>query len=372
MVLRCSACRYSHNEELPAVEKATIYLDQFVFSNIFKIKTGRRAPLGHGDFYDELIPLLRRVVLLQQALLPHSDLHVSETIVFNNARDLREAYESIGGGAALRDSREIELDQVLAFAHAFRDGSEPLLALAPDEIIRGRRNDWLSDMRISVNSDYSNFADGIRRDRDSGFAALSQATSVWANEKPAFKQQLRLELQYGNHKRNALASLRRRISTVGDNDDAMEFLSITQAPAWQEFYVLLDFFGSGTPSIEAERRVYDFWDWDRLSDMPCNRISAYLFAGLARRVGMGQRKLTPGMMTDFRAISTYGPYVDAMFIDRECALLLSEGELRHDLDYRARIFSYANKADFLAYLRGLEAQASAEVRYYADRIYGSL
>ncbi len=69
----------------------------------------------------------------------------------------------------------------------------------------------------------------------------------------------------------------------------------------------------------------------------------------------GQSKFTRGLMTDTQAIAAYAPYVDAMFIDRECALLLGEGELRRDLHYRARIYSYANKDAFLAYLRELEA-----------------
>ena len=75
-------------------------------------------------------------------------------------------------------------------------------------------------------------------------------------------------------------------------------------------------------------------------------------------------------MTDIEAIAAYAPYVDAMFIDRECAILLGEGELCRDLHYRARIYSYANKDAFLAYLRELEAQATAKVRGYAERIYG--
>ncbi len=39
-----------------------------------------------------------------------------------------------------------------------------------------------------------------------------------------------------------------------------------------------------------------------------------------------------------------------MFIDRDYALMLGEGELRRDLHYRARFYSYANKDAFLTYL----------------------
>jgi hypothetical protein len=370
MQLRCTACRYSYGEALPAVDKATIYLDQFMFSAIFKIKADGRAPLGHQDFYDELIPLLRRVVLLQQAILPHSNFHSNETIVFHDSRGLRDAYEDIGGGVSLRDSREIELNQLFAFALAFRDGVDPSLTLTPDEVLMEPRNDWLSDMRIGVNADYLQFADGLRRDRESGFAGLKEVVSAWAAEKPSFQEQLRRELQFGKHRRSALDATIQRIANLGVDGDGMEFLNATLAPVWHEFCLLRDFFRNGGSDEGAQRLINDFWDWPRLSEMPCNRLSAYLFAAFSRRVGMGQRKFTRGLLTDFQAIATYAPYVDAMFIDRECALLLGEGELRSSLHYRARIFSYANKDEFLAYLRDLEAKATVEVRSYAARIYG--
>jgi len=370
ITLRCTTCRYSHGDALPPVDKATIYLDQFVFSAIFKIKTGGQAPNGHQSFYDELIPQLRHVVHLQQAILPHSDLHSNETLVYRDPRGLRDAYEHIGGNVSLRGSRDIEMDQVFAFARAFRDGNEPALNLAPDEILQGSRNDWLPDMLMSVNVDYSQFADGIRRERDKGFAALSEVVAAWADEKPSFRELLRRESQFGKHRRSALATVMQRMASASAVGDGMDLLYAALEPVWREFLLLRDFLREGASDKDAMRRVGDFWDWPRLNEMPYNRIFAYLFAAFGKRVTMGQRKFTRGLMTDFQAIAAYAPYVDAMFIDRECALLLGEGELKHDLKYRARIFSYANKQDFLNYLHDLEDQATAEVRAYAERIYG--
>lgn len=370
MTLRCTTCRYSHDEVLPEVDKAVIYLDQFVFSTIFKIKAGGQAPLGQADFYHELIPLLRRVVLLQQAILPHSDLHSNETIVFRDPRGLREAYEKIGGDFSLRNSRDVELNQILAFAQAFRDAAEPQLNLSPDEILQGTRNDWLPDMRISVNVNYDQFADGIRRNRDKGFAALGELVAAWADEKPPFRELLRRESQFGKHRRAALDEVMRRIATASVEATGMDMLDAIHEPVWQEFVLLRDFFGEGASEQDSIRRVGEFWDWPRMKDMPFNRIFAYLFAAFGRRVTMGQRSFTRGLMTDFQAIAAYAPYVDAMFVDRECATLLGEGSLRKELQYRARVYSYANKYEFLAYLREIEARATGEVREYAARIYG--
>jgi hypothetical protein len=370
MTLRCTACRYSLCEVLPEVDKATIYLDQFIFSAIFKIKAGGRAPLGHQNFYEELIPLLKRVVLLQQVVCPNSDLHSKETIVFHDPKGLRNAYEDIGGDITLRDSDDIERDQIFAFARAFREGNEPILKFTPDAIIRGERNDWLPDMRISANADYTQFAKGIRRERDKGFEALEEVFNTWRKEKPHFRELLRRESQFGKHRRNALEKICEHISNLLTTDDYTSLINAVHHPVWLEFTMLRDYLKGNCSEEEATRRVYDFWEWPRLSEMPTNRISAYLFAALGRRVTTGQLKFTRGITTDFKAIATYAPYVDAMFVDRECAQFLNEGELRKNLHYRARIFSYANKEAFLSYLHDIEAQTTSEVRRLADRIYG--
>jgi len=75
-------------------------------------------------------------------------------------------------------------------------------------------------------------------------------------------------------------------------------------------------------------------------------------------------------MNDVRAISTYGPYVDAMFIDNGCASLLSEEPLRSEVKLKARVFSPTSGDAFLHYLEDLSEQTPADVRQYAEEIYG--
>ena len=370
MTLRCTECRYSHSEVLPEIDKATIYLDQFVFSSIFKIKAGGQAPLGQREFYQELIPLLRRVVLLQQAILPHSDLHSNETIVFSEARALREAYEDIGGDGCLKGHRDVEMSQVFAYAKAYRDGTEPEIVFGPDTVLENERNAWLRDMRISVNTDYSQFADGIRREREAGFASLKNLVDGWTASRPTYHKQLRNELQFGKHRRTGLSHLMAQMVAAQDHGDWDTYLNLCMQDQWREYRGLREFIGGEGSENDKMRRVVEFWDWPRNNEMPLTRIFAHLFAAFSRRVVGGQRKFTRGLMTDVQAIAAYAPYVDAMFVDKECAALLNEEPLRSRLHYRARIFSYANGDAFLNYLRELEHRANGEVRHYAERIYG--
>src|SRR3546814_2306472 len=75
-------------------------------------------------------------------------------------------------------------------------------------------------------------------------------------------------------------------------------------------------------------------------------------------------------MNDVEAVAAYAPFGDAMFIDKECALPLTQGRPGKELNFRARIFSLTNRDEFLDYLRGLEAHADEKMRRHVQIIYG--
>ncbi|TAI60834.1 hypothetical protein, partial [Bradyrhizobium sp. Leo170] len=78
-----------------------------------------------------------------------------------------------------------------------------------------------------------------------------------------------------------------------------------------------------------------------------------------------------GILNDFSAISTYAPYVDAMFVDKQCASLLKQGRLRAELSFKARIFSLSDPQEFLDYLKDLGDSATEDVRVLAHDLYGA-
>src|SRR4051812_37532016 len=106
VTLRCTECGHSLSQALPQVDKAVIYVDQSIFSLLFRVEGGGRLPQGHEEFARELYERIRRVILLQQVVLPHSDVHHDETTVFHSANELRAAYERIGGDARLKNTRD--------------------------------------------------------------------------------------------------------------------------------------------------------------------------------------------------------------------------------------------------------------------------
>lgn len=309
---------------------------------------------------------------MQQAVLPHSDVHHNETVVSPFAKGLRECYEHLGGDARLEDTDTVQQAQVLEYAQAYIDKREPVIAFEPDTVLRRSRNRWLDDMRVSVNVDYSRFADGTWADVERTSAAMDSLIAGWAAEKPGFEAVLeREQAAFGSSRRDALVHFAKRVEESIAAGDMMAALNASQQWVCIEFEMLRYVFRkAGVAEENLTKEIIAFWEWPRNREQPGGRIFSYLLAALARKVASGQRKVTPGFLNDVRAISTYAPFVDAMFLDNECASLLGEAPLRDDLTYRARIFSLNTQGEFLAYLAEIEAATPGEVRDYAARIYG--
>ncbi len=369
---RCTNCRAMVRIPLPELNKKAVYLDQFMFSMIYNAKNDGNLPKGHETFAKEVYSLLRRCVLLQQVFLPHSDIHHDETTVFHSPIDLRGLYEFFGGDVSLMDSRDVELLQDVQFAKAFFDSAEPAVSLDIDEIADSRRNEWLPDMHVGVRADYSQFADHIRTVRGEVHDALKQLAGTWLEKKATFGDVLESEFSaIGPTKKQAFAKWFAEV-TNPDPSDPLALFESSGRPIYLEYRELCRLLEDrGVDKDKQAFEIMKFWHWERQREIPHQRISSYLFAAVARRVVMGEKKIVDrGLMNDVRTVSTYAPYMDALFVDKRCAALLKEEPLQSELDYKARIFSLSEPDEFLQYLREIEGQTPDEVREYAAMIYG--
>jgi len=369
---RCTNCRAKVHIPLPELDKKAIYLDQFMFSMIFNVRNGGNLPKGHEAFAREVYALLRRCVLLQQVFLPHSDIHHDETTVFHSPIDFRGLYEFFGGDVSLMDSRDVELLQDLQFAEAYLDCGEPEVSIDIGEIADSQRNEWLPDMHVGVRADYSQVADHIRTVRGEVHDALKKLADKWLEKKATFASVLENEFSaIGPTKKQAFATWFEEVSNP-DPSDPLALFESSGRPIFREYRELCRLLEDrGVDEDQRAIEIMKFWHWDRQREIPHQRISSYLFAAVARRVVMGEKRIVDrGLMNDVRTISTYAPYVDALFIDKRCAALLEEEPLATELEYKARIFSLKNPDKFLDYLSEIEGGTPDEVREYAAMIYG--
>ena len=371
---RCAACRYSHSEELPAVDKKVVYLDQFAISELFKIKTNkRRVGAPHEAFWRDVLTLADRAYLRQQVVFPASNIHSDETIVWHSPDDLKIAHAMLSGETSFRSTDDIAAEHELEFANAYLlQQAPPKLVFDVDDVLSGDRNVWLPKFHIDVKMNLSMFADGIRADKGLAEEKLGALADRWASEKPTFDSVLRYELSsYGSATKHAITHAFSQAQKAISSNDPMSILDLRTG--WISRFNGLRFFFEqrGVPRGESGSAVTKFLDWPGNERQPTHRISAYLFAALAWRISSGQRpNVKASVLNDFTAISTYAPYVDAMFVDNQCASLLNEGRLRTELTYNARIFSLSSRDEFLQYLTDLGDSAAGDVRADADDIYG--
>jgi len=371
---RCRSCGFRHDEPLPDVDKEVIYLDQFAFSELFKLEAGKlQAAHPLYGFWSELHATMRQCLLLQQAVFPSSDIHSGETLVSREHQSIREAYERLGGDISFLDTRQVEEIQVGECFTAYRSNRLPQFDTSVDRVLKGRRNVWLPNIRVVVNTDYSVFSGAFRKDVDETAQSMASLVQRWREQKPDFNSVLHAELAtYPSIRLSALQLVHDRFDHAQQPRDPTDMLFLGGNQYIREFTSLCRAYeADGLSPDEADLEVVRFWRWRENLTQPYHRTSAYLFAALSRKIVAGQRKdPTRGFVNDVRAIAAYGPYVDAMFLDKECAALLSESPLREELALKARVFSLNNRAAFLEYLRGLSAAASDETRRYATMIYG--
>lgn len=305
--------------------------------------------------------------------LPASNLHSDETIVWHSASDLKLAHAMLSGETSFEDTNDVAARHEQSFAEAYISKSKPPeISFDVDDVLDGERNVWLPKFHIDVKADYSMFAAGIRTDRASAEASLKSLADTWASKKPTFDAVLKHELaSYGSASRQALAHSIMQAEKAIRSDDPKSILDLRTAVMDRCRGLQLLFQKHGVPSSDSHVEVFRFWDWPGNEEQPIHRISAYLFAALAWRISSGQRSdMKASILNDFNAIATYAPYVDAMFIDKQCASLLQQGRLRTELKLKGRIFSLNSQDEFLQYLRELGDSAALNVRAYANDIYG--
>ena len=125
---RCRDCWHHHYVHLPQLRKKIIYLEQFVISDLAKLKNP--AFRGHqkvasNPFWHELYDLLVELRGLQLICCPDSSSHQQESRISEMNADLKNMYEQFSGGITFRNFPEIEMAQVWEMAHAWAESREP-------------------------------------------------------------------------------------------------------------------------------------------------------------------------------------------------------------------------------------------------------
>ena len=376
---RCRECFSTEWLPLPTVTKKVVYIDQFAISNMMKVinvTMESHARAAADPFWLELFEALERVCKLQLVVCPDSGAHRDESLMVPYFAALKRMYEQLSHGVTFYDADAIAQAQINVALLAWLRNEEPVYDFDAERVTNGRINEWQDRLLITVEMKYpDDVVEGIRTFRDSLHAGAANAFEYYRQSgQRDFDYWVEHERQAGADAiLKAAANYARRWQEMLESGES-DFLRMYKARSrgYDIFRLIREVLErSGVDEKDLAGKVREFINSDTYKNVPANRINAMLWAVIAHRAAHGQRRPpNRGMFNDIDVVSTLMPFCDAMFIDRECAALLSNIPVQHCFEYATRIFSPANRDEFLAYLRDVEAHADPAVIAAIGEVYG--
>jgi hypothetical protein len=126
--------------------------------------------------------------------------------------------------------------------------------------------------------------------------------------------------------------------------------------------------------VPAGRRwetVNEFLVSEAPARIPAARLRAGLLAAVGWSAARGQLgRVTASLRWDLQSISAYTPYVDAMFVDRQCHRLMRDTPVSVAIPAELAVFSVENLDAFEDWADDVEANAPAGHFDLLHEIYG--
>jgi hypothetical protein len=373
---RCRVCWLTISYPLPPLRTAVVYLDQFVISQLMKLRNpetkGHEAVIA-DPFWSELLSLLERLHRMQIIVCPDSREHERESLLSPFFGPLKATYESLSGGITFFDSEGIRRSQVAVLAEAWAKGEEPTFHFNASEITYGELHGWNERFYIVSNIDKTDWATSIREARDATHETISRIfQNSWRKERKTFADWY--ELERAGYQRNlAEVMLRDTESRIAilTGVRAMNHEVFLPSPAELLFRTADAVIERHATPAEKPQRLASFYSENRIKDAPSIKIESAMYASIAIKAAAGQK--TPpnqGMAADINLVSTLLPYCDAMFMDNGCRSILSDVPKSFQFVDANKVYSLNRKEQFIAYLRELEESASAEHLQTLREVYG--
>jgi hypothetical protein len=384
---RCRDCWHTAEFPLPKLRKKIIYLDQFVISNLMKLKNP--ATPGHtrvvsDRFWQELHDLLFQLRHLQLICCPDSGSHEEESLTSPFNADLKKMYESLSGGISFNRFDGIKSQQIGELALAWPEGREPKFDFDPRSVLSRDPNDWNERFYIVMGDNPFMLATNLRQVRADLHANIGRLfRDVWGAEKRTFAYWYELERAgYQGYLGQAVVKSRRE-----GLEAILAYRPGVEIPLQNLEKVLPSFAEGLAASLEhifrfprdgtersledADRLEKDFGKANRIADAPFVKLQSLMYAAVAMRAAGGQKEPpNEGTTTDVDTVAHLLPYCDAMFMDNGCrSLLLDVPEDLRPADVE-KVFSLNSKVEFLDYLRGIRASISAEQLHAIRDVYG--
>jgi len=358
----CNACGNWERIPLPEVCKKIIYLDQFFLSHAFRE--------GQEAFVDAALRI-KTIAHKQLIVCPWSTVHHFETHLWTHSSQagLWKFIKQTARGHQYSNSHHIKSMQIQRAFESFINNEDAPLINGRDAL-RSDIHQWDDYFWIDVGS-FIEDANRIRSGKERAIASLVDLFDEWAISKSTFEQDV---IKEANGYADSLIQLYTQSVQVLMQGTLLEYLS---GPADSSLIEVLMHRDNETLNDEKRvKRLRSFLYSESFRRIPFVDISCRLFAVLRKRVREGQfanrnkaKSKLSGLFYDVDAISIYGPYSDAIFIDRAMHQWLAQEEAQIIENYSFNIFSVDNWGEFHSYLDEIERKCPQEVNMFLPIVY---
>ena len=373
-IRRCKECWYDESYGLPKLDKKIIYLDQFVISNMMKSLNSKiQTNDANDDFFRNLFLKLEFLAKVHIVVCPDSLIHYDESIMSKHYEDIRAMYRYLSFGTSYMPTSTISR---FHFVSAFRKyiTGEDDIEIDRDTVCSGY-NKWKDRIRVDI--DTKSEKEDRKQIEESKLKLLQNLQPVfdkWKFQKPfVFDDVYKREL-YSPSKlyiKRYLDFTKEIIkANMGIEGNINEYISDEKLVLVKQMLDILE--ENGVNNLADEfNTIQSFFQSDIMLEIPNHRIECLMWAAFARKAAYGQKSIKKiSIVNDIRAISSYMPYSDAIFIDKECHGLLNDDDVSKRLKCNTKIFSLYNKNDFLMYLDDMISEVPEEHIELIKRVYG--
>ncbi len=353
------SCNYSTTKWLPKIQKKILYLDQFFFSNAFK---------KHDMEFSAAAEKILSVSAMQLIAVPFSSIHEDETHQWRgydgkNRNDLMEFIKATSRGHRFEPSYNIERIQTVRAFQKFLGESPSDFELQQRDAIPSNIHEWDDYFRIDVGN-YIKDVDVMRDLKEQSVEMLLKALPNWRQSKNTFEQDLAIELRAAAQ--NYVDEYLKYMARISSGD----FAACVDSPIIARIIPeLLQLIPDESLPEEKIHKIDAFFKSDHFSEIPYQWLSVRILAVLKDKVKQGSytnlnkaHKALNGFFHDMQHVSIYGPYCDAIILDKPMAALVSDRRIDLEGRFGIKVFSKNNLDDFLSWLEALENYMTQEHR----------
>ncbi len=353
----CKYCTYSHRIQLPNIRKKILYLDQFVFSGLYRVSDSR---------FQEAIAYIKKAIGMQLLIVPYSSVHEDEAYQWRGhdgrtKEDLLEFIRNLSYEYRFRLSEEVQRIQIIKAFKSFLDETHHEYEQEERDVFEEDIHKWDSYIQIGVNQ-YEPDIELIRNLKTRATEALVDLFDEWHSSSTTFAEDELAELKAAGQ--NYLSSYSNFVTRIYEGD----YNALADAPMCsmvvQTMIIILQEQGSLENNIE---KIGKFFDSDYFFHIPYQELSSKIFAKLQDMVKHGafqnredSIKRLRGLYYDVEHIATYAPYCDAIVIDNQMAEIVHDPRIALEQTYGVKVFSLNNWNKLFEWIKSLEAEMSNE------------